>query len=289
MTFLVLSFDAFPFVLNGREYPYLGHCKTIDYFAKWEYNQLNPKYGQVFPFGGIVMKNQVVKGLGSKDIKIPNSITQSAQGLTLTEKRLVFTAVAKAGKNFADEIIITAADYAATFEMNTDEAYKQLKEAAKNLRKRYFTLHEKHRRGVMKWEINWMSKVGYEDGAGRVGLRFGEDIRPYLENLKHKFTLYKLKQAGAIRSVYSWRLLELMEQQSSGVINISVKDFCFVMEVPEAYKANFKDIRSKIIEPAIRELEKTDGWDIEVTYTKLGRKVDKITFQYAKDPQGNLF
>jgi plasmid replication initiation protein len=131
---------------------------------------------------------------------------------------LVFAAVAKAGKNFEDEIIITAAEYAATFEVDADHAYEQLKAAAKNLRKRYFTLHEKHRKGVMKWEINWMSKVGYEDGAGRVGLRFGEDIRPYLENLKRKFTLYKLKQAGAIRSVYSWRLLELMEQPFAGIV-----------------------------------------------------------------------
>lgn len=235
--------------------------------------------------------NQVVKSLSDKDIKIPHSITQSAQGLTLVEKRLVFAAVAKAGRNFADEIIITAAEYAATYEMvDVDLAYVQLKAAAKNLRKRYFTLHEKHRKGVMKWEINWMAAVGYEDGTGRVGLQFGERVVPYLENLKRKFTLYKLKQAGAIRSVYSWRLLELMEQQSSGVINsMSVKDFCFIMEVPEAYKANFKDIRSKIIEPAIKELEKTDGWNIKVTYTKLGRKVDKLTFKFAKDPQGNLF
>jgi plasmid replication initiation protein len=80
-----------------------------------------------------------------------------------------------------------------------------------------------------------------------------------------------------------------MEQQSSGVINISVKDFCFIMEAPEAYKANFKNVRVFIIEPAIKELEKTDGWNIEVSYTKLGRKVDKITFKFEKDPQGNLF
>lgn len=233
--------------------------------------------------------NQVVKSLGNKDVKIPHSITQSAQGLSLTEKRLVFAAVAKAGRDFSGEIIITAAEYSATYEVDADHAYEQLKAAAKNLRKRYFTLHEKHRKGVMKWEINWMSAVGYEDGTGRVGLKFGEGIRPYLENLKRKFTLYKLKQAGAIRSVYSWRLLELMEQQSSGVINISVKDFCFMMEVPKAYLANFKDIRAKVIEPAIKELEKTDGWNIKVTYTKLGRKVDKLTFKFERDPQGNLF
>jgi plasmid replication initiation protein len=232
---------------------------------------------------------QVVKNLGGKDVKIPNTISQSAQGLSLAEKRLVFAAVAKAGgKNLGDELYINAAEYAATFELDIDEAYKQLKSAAKNLRKRYFTLHEKSRRGVMKWEINWMSKVGYEDGLGRVGLRFGEDIRPYLENLKSRFTLYKLKQAGALRSVYSWRLLELMEQHSSGVINITVKDFCFIMEAPETYKENFKNVRVFIIEPAIREVSHNDGWKIDFSYTKLGRKVDRLTFKFEKDAQGNL-
>lgn len=239
----------------------------------------------------MAQKPTVTKGLQNRDVKIPNTITRSAQGLSLAEKRLVFASVAKAGRNFGDEIIINAAEYAATFEMPVDDAYKQLKAAVANLQGRYFTLHEKDRKGKggMIWKINWMSKVGYEDGLARVGLRFGEDIRPYLENLKSKFTLYKLKQAHTLRSVYSWRLLELMEQQSSGVINISVEDFCFAMEAPEAYKDNFKNVRVFIIEPAIKEVEVKDGWAIKFTYTKAGRKVDKLTFKYEKDPQGNLF
>lgn len=243
-------------------------------------------------------KPQITKNLRACDVKIPNTITRSAQGLSLAEKRLVFATVAKAGgKNLGDEIIITAAEYAATFEMPVDEAYQQLKTAAKNLRTRYFTLHEQDRNGKygMKWEINWMSKVGYEDGLGKIGLRFGEDIRPHLENLRRQFTLYKLKQATSLRSVYSWRLLEMMERfknkdSDNGIINaISVEDFCFSMEAPAAMRGNFGKLRSQIIEPAIKEVTGNDGWKIEFTYTKAGRKVDKLTFKYEKDPQGNLF
>ncbi len=237
-------------------------------------------------------KQQV--SLNKKDVKIPNTITRSAQGLSLAEKRLVFSAVAKAGgKGLGDEIIITAAEYAATFEVSADEAYRQLKAAANNLFTRYFTLHEQDRNGKygMKWKIAWMSKVGYDDGLGRVGLRFGEDTRPFLQSIRNQFTLYKLKQATSLRSVYSWRLLEMMERfTDTGIIsNISVDDFCFAMEAPEAYKANFKNIRVFIIEPAIKEISENDGWIIKFSYTKLGRKVDKLTFKFEKDPQGNLF
>jgi len=226
-------------------------------------------------------------GLQNKNIVMANTLVRSAQSLSLAEKRLLFASVAKMGNRFG-EVILTASEYAETFEMPINQAYEQMKSAVKNMRLRYFTLNVPDRKGVMRWEINWLQKIGYEDGTGRVGLRFTEDILPYLYDLTREFTKYKLKQACALRSVHSWRLLELFEQQSSGWLNITVENFCHAMEATDTHRKNFNQLFTKIIQPAIKELTEKDGWLIGFEIAKNGRKVHMLKFTFERDPQGRL-
>lgn len=226
-------------------------------------------------------------GLQSKNIVIANTLVRSAQSLSLAEKRLLFASVAKMGNNFG-EVTLTASEYAETFDMPVKQAYEQMKDACDNFFNRYFTLNIPDRVGIMKWKIRWLSSMGYEEGMGRVGLRFTEEVLPYLCDLTKEFTKYKLKQACALRSVHSWRLLELFEQQSSGWLNITVENFCHAMEAPEIYRLNYAHLRKKIIEPAIKELTEKDGWLIGFDFTKNGRKVHMLKFAFEKDPQGRL-
>jgi plasmid replication initiation protein len=52
---------------------------------------------------------------------------------------------------------------------------------------------------------------------------------------------------------------------------------------------NFKDCRVGVIEPAVKELREKDGWLIEWTPIKTGRKVTALRFEFKRDPQGALF
>lgn len=236
-----------------------------------------------------MQKNAVaLKGLQGKNVVLANTLVRSAQSLSLAEKRMLFASVAKMGNNFG-EIILYASEYAQTFDMPVKQAYEQLKDASENFFNRYFTLAIPDRKGVMKWKIRWLSSIGYEEGSGRVGLRFTEEVLPYLCDLTKEFTKYKLKQACALRSVHSWRLLELFEQQSSGWLNISVEDFHHAMDAPDTYRKNFKDLRVYVIQPAIKELCNKDGWLIGFEAVKRGRKVETLKFTFEKNPQGKLF
>jgi plasmid replication initiation protein len=229
-------------------------------------------------------------GLKNKNVVMANTLTRSAQRLSLAEKRMLFAAIAKMGGKFG-EVNITASEYAETFDMPPNQAYEQLKETAKNFLQRYFTLVEPDEdgKGQMVWHIGWTAKVGYHDREGFVAIKFSDEIVPYLCELTDKFTKYKLKQACALRSVYSWRLLELFEQfKSTGELMISVEKFCHAMEAAELYRNNFAHLRKKIIEPAIKELQEKDDWLIEFDFTKRGRKVDQLKFKFEKNPQRQL-
>jgi plasmid replication initiation protein len=232
-------------------------------------------------------------GLQHRDVIVANTLVRSAQALSLAEKRMIFSAIAKMGNNFGEtgDVILTAAEYAETFDLPIKQAYEQLKDAADNLFDRYFTLAVPDRKGKgsMKWKVRWVESSGYDAGSGRVGLTFTQTVKPYLCGLKKEFTKYRLKQACALRSIHAWRLLELFEQQSSGWLNISVDDFHNAFETTELQRANFGKLRTQVIEPAIWELAKKDDWLIGFDFTKLGRKVHMLKFTFEKNPQGSLF
>ena len=107
--------------------------------------------------------------------------------------------------------------------------------------------------------------------------------------LRQQFTSYQLQQANALRSIYSWRLLELLTRfKSSGVAEYSIEDFATSMNATDKQRADFAAIRRKIIEPAVKELVEKDGWLIEWVPVKAGRKVAGVHFEFKRDPQGRL-
>ena len=121
---------------------------------------------------------------------------------------------------------------------------------------------------------------------------------PYQFEEGKKFTKYQLRQACALRSIYAWRLLELLEQFRKSVDNkkvidgwlsISLDEFWHAMEATDSYKANFSLLRQRVIEPAIKELTEKDSWLIDWQPIKKGRKVTALKFKFERNPQGNLF
>lgn len=108
--------------------------------------------------------------------------------------------------------------------------------------------------------------------------------------LRKNFTSYQLQQASALRSVYSWRLLELLTRfKSTGKAEYTIEDFCTSMEATEKQRADFNNIRRRMIEPAVKELTQKDGWLIQWEPIKAGRKVKSLRFTFMRNPQGNLF
>ncbi|EPE0899530.1 replication initiation protein [Escherichia coli] len=238
--------------------------------------------------------------LRNKNVVMSNVVTRSAQGLSLAEKRIIFCAIAKMSGKYAP-VKITAQEYASTFGMPLNQAYQQLKDAAENFFNRYISLSIPDRKGKKPehWKIRWLGAYGYQDGEGYVSLGFTPEVTPYLCDLESNFTKYKLSQSWALRSGHSWRLLELFEQMrktnketgqklEDGWLSISIEDFWHAMEATETYRKNFKDLRVKIIEPAIKELTEKDNWLIDWHPVKKGRRVAKLEFYFKKDDQLKL-
>jgi len=229
-------------------------------------------------------------------ITLSNAVVNSAQTLTLSEKRLVMLAVSKIdsrmGRADSFRVVtkIRADEYAETFQVDTNTAYEQLKGAADHLYKRSVISKEIDARGrPVITKMRWIGRVKYHTGEGWIEMAFHYEIVPHLFELKRRFTSYHLSQAQAFRSLNSWRLLEmLMQYKDTGWWEIDIDRFNDAMEATDIQRQNFNNIKRRIIEPAIKELAEKDGWSIAWTPIKAGRKVRALRFEFRRGTQERL-
>lgn len=238
---------------------------------------------------------------GQQLVTMANALTRAAHGLSVVEKRLICMALTKVDARNpvpSGQVLITrvkASDYAETFGVDIEVAYEQLQETAKVLYNRSITFYTPaaQRKGKplppTRHQMRWVGRASYQKGEGWVEVAWWPEVVPYLTGLSEQFTSYKLQQASTLRSTYTWRLLELLTQfEATGRLDITADDFAESMGATEAQRANFAKMRIQVIEQAIRELTDKDGWVIEWSTAKRGRRVHSLHFEFKRDEQLSL-
>lgn len=225
-------------------------------------------------------------------VNMSNALTRSAQSLTLAEKRLVMLAVSKLDSRQPATpqnmiVAVTAAEFAREFDVSMDTAYDELQSAGKQLFKRYIAFYSEG--GSALTHMNWVGRATYKDKEGWIELAFWHELAPQLFELSGYFTSYRLSRAAGLRSLYSWRLFDLLMQfKKTGLLRIPMDEFCHAMEAPETLRANFANLRIKCIEPAVKEIREKDGLAVTWEATKAGRKVVALTFRFPMEHQTTL-
>lgn len=231
-----------------------------------------------------------------RHVTLSNVLVRAAQGLTLAEKRIMSACISQLDSRRRPDpykpltVKLYAHDFAETFDIHPDTAYDELQSAAKVLRDRLIRYENpeapKHRRVV---EMRWVGRVTYAKGEGWLELAFWHEVVPHLVMLREKFTTYRLSQAAGLRSLYSWRLLELLMQfKSTGLVRIPIEEFWAAVEAPASCRNDFGRLRVRVIEPAVKELGEKDGLLIEWERSREGRKVVGLEFRFSPNPQGAL-
>lgn len=234
--------------------------------------------------------------LPERHVNMSNALARSAHNLSLNEKRVIACGIAStnsmSGKDATLAVAhggwsvrINALDFAEFSGLDKSNAYKQLRQAALDLKGRTWSIQQ----GKKVTHFTWMGRVAYHDGEGWIELDFSHYTAPHLLALKSNFTSYKLAAASALRSVYSWRLLEcLMSWKSTGVWHVPLEQFHHAMSTTASHKKNFGMLRRSVIDPAISELAATENLIIECKPIKAGRKVVSLIFEFEPHRQQRL-
>ncbi|MFM0197782.1 replication initiation protein [Paraburkholderia strydomiana] len=235
--------------------------------------------------------------ISDRQVTMANAMMRSAHGLSLSEKRFIAAALAKTdstdARGLMDErmqtVKLSAMEYAETFDVTLDTAYEQLQAGAEALQQPKVIVERQTRRGTVREVRSWIITGKYAKGEGTVEVRWHPDLVPFLFGLRKEFTTYKLKHAAAFRSVYTWRIFECLKSwQGKGSWTPTIAEFHEATEPSATARANFKELRLRVIEPAVKELREKNGLLLEWEPVKAGRKVVGLRFKFAPNPQGSL-
>ena len=245
---------------------------------------------------------EVVPRENQAKVTMSNRLARSAQGLSLSEKRIVALALANEDSKSTSRLAeastehgwktrIKAIDYVEAFNIDSNTAYDQLKAASERLFERVVTYEDKNSRGKLRiTKFRWVSVASYTAGDGHIEINFTPEIAPHLLGLRSHFTSYKLKHAASFESIYAWRLFEVFESwRSTGLYTSSIEDFWETMEAPPSCRKDFKSLRVRVIEPSVRAIQEHAGLKIEWKPIRSGaRRVTSLEFRFGPDPQGKL-
>lgn len=220
-----------------------------------------------------------------------NALARSAQGLSLHEKRLLALCISKldSGRHWTPEkltVRVSVKEYQDVFGIPHDKhVYTDLCNACSSLEDRKIIFFDEKDHDI-EHHVRWVGRASYGGSKGWVEVAFFHELAPHLFKLRKQFTTYHLKQATALRTVYSWRMLELLMQfASTGRLRITLEAFWHAMEAPDSCRKSFKDLRKRVVEPAIKELNTRESLVISWRPRKTGRRVTSLEFSFSYDPQ----
>ncbi|WP_175896645.1 replication initiation protein [Burkholderia cepacia] len=249
-----------------------------------------------------------------RSVTIKNELVRRIQRMKLSEKRLLALAIAKCNpktKILKDRamrldpatgeapgwtIRVTAKEFNEAYpHIEAKHAYSELKKAAEDLFECRVEwdeeVIERGKKTMKHRAVRWIYEKVDTTTSGWVDIKFSPSIAPYLLGIESEFTKYKLRHAADLRSIYSWRLLEIMAQyRDTGFVTIAYDEFCQAVGAPDSCVKDSGQLRRRVIEPAVKELQEKNALAIEwEPITPAGRKVTGFRFKFKPDPQGRLF
>ena len=131
--------------------------------------------------------------------------------------------------------------------------------------------------------IRWIEKPYIDKRSGIIKIKLDEDMKPYLLQLKEKFTEYELIYTLNFKSKYSIRLYEYLKsihykKLETYTKTISINEF---QKLLDSNYDNFKDFHSRVIKTAQREINQNSDIIFDYEILKNGKKAEaiKITIQ----------
>ena len=233
------------------------------------------------PNGSIMENNIIAK---SNDLIIASySLTRHEQNLLLACVSQVNSLPGANAVSIESRFTVTVEQIKSLFYQGPTKrnAYRDLKKAADHLFEREVNIKLGNDEIL---RTRFASSVKFQPNDSQVVLRFAEDILPYLTQLKNNFTRYRLTDTVELTSVYAVRLFELItcwQGQNKWSETMELDDFRVMMGVDDKYR-QFSNLRDRVIDSAVQQVNDNTLYNVSVSYGKVGREHRRIIFKFYK-------
>jgi plasmid replication initiation protein len=238
-----------------------------------------PKTKNVFL--GIKMNNSLTK---DKLVVVKhNDLIDAAQLLSVYESRIVLTCIAqidstkKLDANF--KFTLSVSDIVDLIDVEGESAYSELKKAVERLAERWVYFLKPSTR-VTEAKTRWVSYVGYVPAEGVIELYFAPHILPLLSDINKNFTQYKIINVLRFKSIYSFRLYELICRWNGKTKTIKIEEVKELLKIEDKYD-RIDNFKKWIIEASLSEINKESNVTASCEYLKRGKRITHLKFDYV--------
>lgn len=218
-----------------------------------------------------------------------NSLVDASYRLSLAETRILYALLSQVQhtKEIPPGHVFRASysDLAALLGDNVTAkaAKKDLKPVIEKMASRNFKLET----GTAYVVLNWFQKIGCEDGE--VFAMFSNDLLPFISELTSHYTKVDLQLVYQFDNQYAIRFYEWMKkefdiassQNKSAQLTLSVDELRHRLDLKKKYP-RWNNMRARVIEPALREIEEKTDFRIDVITVKKAQVVDALVFDIKK-------
>lgn len=202
-----------------------------------------------------------------------NYLIENKPKMSLDELKMFSTLVATVNKDDQDfkNIKVKVTDVIDLWEIPQKNAYRQVKTVLAGLLDKKFPLERIRDDGKREIQMaTYISKFTYGEGDGYATVVVDPMFKPFLLDLKEKYTLYGIDDVLKLESSPAIRTYELlMQYELLGQRSFTVEDYKKKVGIADKYKGNNANLKKYVLDRVVQEIsEKTQ---IMTRYDLAGR------------------
>jgi len=223
-------------------------------------------------------KREIMDAQTYKVVKSNDLIQKSRFSLSLQEQKIILYLISKIKPEDIElkEHVFEIKDFCQVCGLDDDNGknYKNIKQTLKALRDKSVWVKIDDR---TETTLAWINNVTIVEQSGAVRIKLDDMMKPYLLQLRERFTQYELLYTLAMKSQYSIRLYELLKSYEYRQAHVFAVDELKQKLGAETYN-RFNDFQQKVLDIAMREINELSDINVTCTLTKEGRSYAKIKF-----------
>lgn len=219
-----------------------------------------------------------------------NTLIGGKQALKLNSAKLIRSAIMQVVRDDEElkPYIITVNELSELLNVSMSNIYRDIDDMTDDIISNPVFVREVEDGRTMGFiKIPWVTKCEYKADVG-VAIKLNEELKPFLINLKEHYTQYTLGEVLAMRSVYAIRIFEILQSKimsgnvpkNGAHVIVSIQELRECCDCEDKYTA-FGDLKKRVIDRAVSEINRVTYFDLTFSYQKNGRSVVAIDFFIA--------
>ena len=228
-------------------------------------------------------ETKLIQARYAKVVKANELIQKSRFSLTTQQQKIVLYLISKitpedeAFKRY--EFSVMEFCQCAGIDYKSGSSYASIKKAIKDLRDKSIWVKLPNGKETT---VSWIEKAYIEQRSGLIEIKFDEDMKPWLLQLRGDYTQFELIYTLHFKSKYAIRLYEIIKSLHYDELKpyewvYKVDELCQLLDA-EKYSEQWMNFKARVLAPAIDEINKYSDKlvEYEPIKKKNSKKIERI-------------